>query len=78
MSHDYLSETPLLDYQNPAIKALIAQRGWAALSEGDSIGAAYDFVRNEVLFGYNSEDALPASKVLAEVVLLFRTGLRLG
>ncbi len=66
MSHDYLSETPLLDYQNPAIKALIAQRGWANLSEGDGIGAAYDFVRNEVLFGYNSDDALPASKVLAD------------
>lgn len=66
MSHDYLSETPLLDYGNPAIQKLIAQRGWAALSEGERIGAAYDFVRNEVLFGYNSDDALPASRVLAD------------
>ncbi len=66
MSHDYLSETPLLDYQNPAIQELIAQRGWAGLSDGKRVGAAYDFVRNEVLFGYNSDDALPASQVLAD------------
>lgn len=66
MSHDYLSETPLVDYQAPSIQKLIAQRGWAELSEGERIGAAYDFVRNEVLFGYNSDDALPASKVLAD------------
>ena len=66
MSHGHLSETPLLDYQNPAIQALIAQRGWAKLTEGERIGAAYDFVRDEVLFGYNSDDALPSSKVLAD------------
>jgi hypothetical protein len=66
MSHDYLSETPLLDYQNIAIQKLIAQRGWAELSDSERIGAAYDFVRNEVLFGYNSDDALPASQVLAD------------
>ena len=66
MSHNYLSETPLLDYDNPAIQKLIAQRGWAVLEEGERIGAAYDFVRNEILFGYNSDDALPASRVLAD------------
>ena len=66
MSHDYLSATPLLNYQNPAIQTLIAQRGWLALPVGERIGAAYDFVRNEILFGYNSEDALPASKVLTD------------
>lgn len=66
MSHDYLSETPLLDYQAPSIQKLIAQRRWAKLPEGERIGAAYDFVRNEILFGYNSDDALPASKVLAD------------
>lgn len=66
MSHDYLSETPLLDYQTPAIQTLITQRGWAALSDVERIGAAYEFVRNEVLFGYNSDDALPASQVLAD------------
>ncbi|WP_353347065.1 transglutaminase family protein, partial [Litorivita sp. NS0012-18] len=66
MSHDYLSETPLLDYENLAIQKLIAHRGWAVMEEGERIGAAYDFVRNEILFGYNSDDALPASRVLSD------------
>ena len=66
MSHDYLSQTPLLDYRAATIQKLIAQRGWAELAEGERIGAAYEFVRNEVLFGYNSDDALPASKVLSD------------
>lgn len=66
MSHVYLSVTPLLDYKADSIQKLIAQRGWENLSEGERIGAAYDFVRNEILFGYNSDDAIPASKVLAD------------
>ncbi|MCK0141973.1 transglutaminase family protein [Aliiroseovarius sp. F20344] len=66
MSHDYLSQTPFLDYGSKPIQALIAQRGWAELDEGERIGAAYDYVRNEVLFGYNSDDALPASQVLED------------
>lgn len=66
MPHDYLSQTPLLDYQAPAIQTLIAQRDWAELAEGERIGAAYEFVRNEVLFGYNADDALSASRVLAD------------
>ncbi|MGH1452470.1 MAG: transglutaminase-like domain-containing protein [Paracoccaceae bacterium] len=65
MSHDYLSDTPLLDYHAQAIQRLVAHRGWADLPKGAGIGAAYDFVRNEILFGYNSDDALPASQVLA-------------
>jgi hypothetical protein len=66
MLHDYLSETPLLDYRAPTIQALIAQRGWTQLSDKDRIGAAYDFVRNHITFGYNADDALPASRVLAD------------
>jgi hypothetical protein len=66
MSHDYLSETPLLDYRAPAIQELVVQRGWTRLSYEDRIGAAYEFVRNDILFGYNADDALPASRVLAD------------
>ncbi len=66
MSHDYLSETPLLDYRTETIQALVAKRGWTQLAPTDRIGAVYSFVRNEILFGYNSDDALPASRVLAD------------
>ena len=61
-----LDATPLLDFQHPALQALIARRGWLKLDEYARIGAVYDFVRNEVAFGYNTGDDLPASQVLAD------------
>jgi len=66
MSRDYLSETQLLDFRAASIQRLIMSRGWAELTPTERIGAAYDFVRNEILFGYNTDDALPASRVLAD------------
>lgn len=66
MSQKYLSTTELLDYTAPSIRALTEQRGWLDLSADERIGRVYDFVRNEILFGYNSDDALPASKILAD------------
>ncbi len=66
MSQTYLSATSLLDYESPSIQSLIEDRGWMKLAAREKIGAAYDFVRNEILFGYNSDDTLPASHVLAD------------
>jgi hypothetical protein len=66
MSPDDLSETPILDYRAAPIQQLIQSRGWTRLPPMARIGAAYDFVRNEILFGYNADDALPASAVLAQ------------
>lgn len=61
-----LHSTPLLDFQHPDVERLVADRGWRALPLRDCIGAVYDFVRNEVAFGYNVADDLPASRVLAD------------
>jgi hypothetical protein len=66
MSHDHLSETALLDFTSAPIQRLIKDRGWKLLAPAERIGAAYDFVRNEILFGYNTEDTLPASRVLED------------
>lgn len=65
-THPLLAATPLLDVHYPDIEALIAGRGWRTLSPYDRIGAVYDFVRNEIAFGYNEGDELPASRVLAD------------
>ena len=46
--HTLLAATPLLDVHHPDIEALVAARGWRALRPYDRIGAAYEFVRNEV------------------------------
>ncbi len=61
-----LQPTRLLDFTQPDIEALVARRGWRTLSPYDRIGAVYDFVRNEIAFGYNAGDELPASRVLAD------------
>ncbi|MCF8198022.1 MAG: transglutaminase family protein [Sulfuritalea sp.] len=61
-----LAVTPLLDFRHPALQKLIDERGWHVLPEFERIGAAYDFVRNEIAFGYNASDDLSASRVLAD------------
>lgn len=64
--HTLLTATPLLDLHHPDIESLVARRGWRTLSPYDRIGAVYDFVRDEIAFGYNEGDELPASRVLAD------------
>lgn len=61
-----LAPTPLLDFEHPAIESLVAARGWRQLALFERIGAVYDFVRDEIAFGYNASDELPASAVIAD------------
>lgn len=61
-----LAETPLLDYSHPALRALIAARGWRDLPDAARMAAIYAFVKDEIRFGYNSDDDIPASAVLAD------------
>lgn len=62
----FLKETPLLDFSHPAIASLVEQRGWSQLGQKERIKAIYTFVKDEILFGYNSDDDLPASEVLKD------------
>lgn len=61
-----LRQTPILDHTHPRIQALIAERSWRQLPERKRIAAIYDFVRDEIAFGYNLADDLPASRVLED------------
>lgn len=61
-----LASTQLLDFHDSRLLALAESRGWANLATQDRIGAVYDFVRNEIEFGYNQSDDIPASKVFAD------------
>jgi hypothetical protein len=61
-----LAPTALLNFEEPSLRELTASRRWTALSERDRIRAIYDFVRDEVGFGYNEDDAIPASRVLSD------------
>ncbi len=62
----YLTETPMLDYSNPAIQELMERRGWCSHGEFERIREIYNYVRDEILFGYNTDDSISASKVLAD------------
>ncbi len=62
----YLKETEMLDYSSKNIRQLIAKRKWDRLDAFRRVQAIYNFVRDEILFGYNTDDSIPASKVLAD------------
>ena len=63
---DWLENTPIANHDHAAIGALVEQRRWMTLTTYDRIGAAYTFVKDEIAFGYNRSDALPASEVLQD------------
>ena len=62
----YLGKTHMLDYDNYMIQNLIRERGWKNLPEFERIRAIYNFIRDEIRFGYNVDDSIPASKVLKD------------
>ncbi len=64
--NQYLLETPLLDFRHPAIQKLILDRKWNDLGGKEKIFHIYNFVRDSIFFGYNWDDAIPASQVLAD------------
>ena len=61
-----LEQTPILDYHHPSIHNLIEQRKWRDLDEVNKVRNIYNFVRDEVQFGYNTGDTIQASQVLSD------------
>ncbi|MDM5232016.1 transglutaminase-like domain-containing protein [Lysinibacillus pakistanensis] len=62
----YLEPTAMLNFQDEALQQLVKQRGWSDFAYEDRIKEIYDFVRNEIKFGYNRTDDIPASEVLRD------------
>jgi len=63
---DLETATDLVDFNHPDIQKLIEDRNWRSMSTYDAVGAAYDFVRNEIKFGYHGVDGIPAHQVLQD------------
>lgn len=61
-----LRETRMLDYNSENIQALIRERNWKELDEFNKIKEIYNFVRDEIKFGYNIDDSIAASQVLKD------------
>ena len=66
MNQKYLEATLMLDYHTQSIQKLIKARNWTHLPNYECIKAIYNFVRDEILFGYNVDDSIPTSKVLKD------------
>ena len=66
MKDKYLRETRMVDFSNPAIQKLIQNMKWKEMGEFERIKAIYNYVRDDILFGYNIDDGISASKVLAD------------
>ena len=62
----YLAETAMLNYSSSSIQDLIHVRKWHGMDQYEKIESIYDFVQNEILFGYNHSDLLTAEQVLAD------------
>lgn len=66
MNNILLQESKMLDFSSPVIRSLIINRGWNKLDEFNKIKEIYNFVRDEIKFGYNVDDSVSASKVLKD------------
>lgn len=66
MTNQYLKETKMLDYSHKSIQKLINERKWSDFSEKERVKKIYDFVKDEILFGYNTDDKIKASRVLKD------------
>mgnify|MGYP000075885443 CR=1 FL=1 len=66
MTTTYLAATTILNYQHPTIQDLVEQKKWRQLTKEQAVKAAYYFIRDEIKFGYNRDDTIPASEVLSD------------
>lgn len=64
--NQYLQETTMLDFSNPDIQKLIEVKHWKEQNKFDCLKAIYNFVRDDIVFGYNTDDGISASKVLKD------------
>lgn len=61
---DYLAETPMLDYSDKSIQGLVSKMHWQQMDDFDCLKSIYNYVRDDIKFGYNVDDFLSASQVL--------------
>ncbi len=63
---EYLKETAMLDFSNENIQQLLRERKWKELDKYHRIKQIYNYIRDEIQFGYNVDDSIAASKVLSD------------
>lgn len=64
--NNYLKATRILDYSDSAIQQLITQRQWTKLDIVSRVKTIYNYVRDEIKFGYNVSDDISASQIFKD------------
>lgn len=62
----YLQETEILNFSDDSIQKLVTNRNWRSLNTISCVKAIYNYVRDEIKFGYNFSDDITASEVLKD------------
>ena len=60
----YLQETQMLNFKHKSIQRLIKEKQWINDDDFQKILKIYNFVRDDIAFGYNTDDIITASEVL--------------
>ncbi len=61
-----LQETEILNFSEDSIQKLVTNRNWRSLDTISCVKAIYNYVRDEIKFGYNFSDDITASEVLKD------------
>ena len=56
----------IFDVNSPAIMDLIKERNWLKLVEKNKINRIFNFVKNDIVFGFSKKPLLSASHILSE------------
>ena len=64
--NQYLQETKMLNFHHRSIQRLVKEKQWANEDDFEKIQKIYNFVRDEIKFGYNTDDTISASEVLKD------------
>lgn len=64
--NNYLKETEILNFSDSSIQLLVKNKGWLNLDTVQRIQSIYNFVRDDIKFGYNLADNITASQVLKD------------
>lgn len=62
----YLKETNILNYNDPIIQKIIEKNGWKNLNKKNKIKKIYNFVRDNIKFGYNEKDSIKSTQVIKD------------
>lgn len=61
-----LKETYLLDYNSTNIQTLVDKNKWIEMDQHDKIKSIYNYVKDDIKFGYNQSDYRKASDILRD------------